>query len=59
MSPSGVPIQKHQLGTFFAAENEKECGEGVTQCQQYIGDTFFPISAKVHLFKYFPLIGFQ
>ena len=40
MSPSGVPIQKHQLGTFFAAENEKECGEGVTQCQQYIGDIF-------------------
>ena len=45
MSPSGVPIQKHQLGTFFDAENEKECGEGVTQCQQYIGD-FFQFSLK-------------
>ena len=40
MSPSGLPILKHQLETFFAAENEKECGEGVTQCQQYIGDFF-------------------
>ena len=58
MSPSGLPILKHQLGTFFAVENEKECGEGVTQCQQYIGD-FFPIFVKVRLLKYFPLIGFQ
>ena len=46
MSPSGLPILKHQLETFFAAENEKECGEGVTQCQQYIGDFFFQFSLK-------------
>ena len=38
MSPSSLPILKPQLGTFFATENEKECGEGVTQCQRYIGE---------------------
>jgi len=36
MSQSSLPILKPQLGTFFAAENQKECGEGVTQCQRYI-----------------------
>ena len=44
MSPSSLPILKPQLGTFFATENEKECGEGVTQCQRYIGEFRDPVN---------------
>ena len=50
MSPSSLPILKPQLGTFFAAENQKECGEGVTQCQRYIGKFLWILNSTLNTY---------
>jgi hypothetical protein len=52
MSPSSLPILRPQLGTFFAAENEKECDEGVTQCQRYIGEFLWILNYTVFNSRY-------